>query len=69
MILYSNMEKPLVYIHLLDAYHRQAIATGLANLQWDSAELLQIVVKDRMSYKDAFVIEEVRQLLMIVIIL
>ena len=66
------MEKPLVYIHLLDAYHRQAVnpyATGLASLQWDSAELLQIVVKDRMSYKDAFVIEEVQQLLMIVIII
>ena len=33
--------------------------TGLASLEWDSAELFQIGVQDQMSYDDAFTIEEV----------
>ena len=45
-----------------ELYHRQSFdpnASGLASLQWDSAELIQIGVKDHMSYDDAFTIEEV----------
>lgn len=33
--------------------------SGVANLQWDSAELTQIGVKTQMSYDDAFTLEEV----------
>lgn len=43
-------------------YTRKAFnpkAPGLASLQWDSAELLQIGVRDHMSYDDAYTIEEV----------
>ena len=52
----------LAHIHSLESYCRQSInpdATGLAGLQWDSAKLHQVGVKDHMSYDDAFVIEEV----------
>ena len=52
----------MVHIQPIESYCRQSFnpnASGLASLQWDSAELLQIGVKDYMSYDDAFVIEEV----------
>ena len=45
-----------------EPYKRKAFkpeASGLASLQWDSAELLQVGVSDHMSYDDAFTIEEV----------
>ena len=51
-----------VYQILGQNYKRKALdpeATGLASLQWDSAELLQIGVQDHMSYDDAFTIEKV----------
>ena len=43
-------------------YTRKAFApntSGLANLQWDSAELTQIGVQTQMSYDDVFTLEEV----------
>jgi len=48
--------------YIEEAYCRKAFdpnAPGLASLQWDSAELLQIGVQDQMSYDDAFTMEEV----------
>ncbi|XP_065902252.1 inositol 1,4,5-trisphosphate receptor type 2-like [Dysidea avara] len=45
-----------------ERYTRQAFdpdAPGLASLQWDSAELLQIGVQNQMSYDDAFATEQV----------
>ena len=45
-----------------ERYTRQAFnpnASGLASLQWDSAELIQIGVQEQMNYDDAFTIEEV----------
>ena len=54
----------MVLIHSLEVYHRQSFdpnAPGLASLQWDSAELLQIGVKNHMSYDDAIAIEEVHK--------
>ena len=52
----------LLIIYLGEPYKRKAFkpeASGLASLQWDSAELLQVGVLDRLSYDDAFTIEEV----------
>ena len=43
-----------------EAYAFDPKATGLDSLQWDSAELLQIGVRDHMSYDDAFTIEKVK---------
>ena len=43
-------------------YIRKAFTSntsGLANLQWDSAELTQIGVRTQMSYDDVFTLEEV----------
>ena len=38
-------------------------ATGLAGLQWDLAELLQVGVQKQINFSDAFAIEEVVKLL------
>ena len=60
-IIYKH-EYTLVHIHILEEYCRQSFdpnAPGLASLQWDSAELFQIGVKDDMSDDDAFALEEV----------
>ena len=58
--MYSHVFK---FIHcFVGAYCRQSFdpnSPGLASLQWDSAELLQIGVKEQMSFDDAFTIEEV----------
>ncbi|XP_065909470.1 inositol 1,4,5-trisphosphate-gated calcium channel ITPR1-like [Dysidea avara] len=45
-----------------ERYTRQTFdpnASGLASLQWDSAELIQIGIQEQMNYDDAFTIEEV----------
>jgi len=46
-------------------YNRQEFkpdAPGLASLQWDSAELIQIDVQNQMNYDDAFTLEQVDKL-------
>lgn len=46
-------------------YTRKAVKledSGLAGLQWDSAELREIGVQTEMSYDDAFIIEKVARI-------
>ena len=58
-VIISNYNEILFLEH---NYIRKAFTSntsGLANLQWDSAELTQIGVQTQMSFDDVFTLEEV----------
>ena len=63
LLLHSMYSHVCIFMcYFVGVYRRQSFdpnAPGLASLQWDSAELLQIGAKEQMSYDDAFTIEEV----------